>query len=476
MAKLNEMEVGKKIYEKIGGISNVNSVMNCMTRVRIDIKDESKVDIEGLKKIEGVLGVAEGPQLQIIVGPGASTKIANAMGEIGNISVDEDDESGKDKAERLAQEKKDEIKSKQKKTFFKDITKLISSIFVPLIPAFVGAGLIGGIASVFQNLMTAGNISGANWEVTISILNVIKTGVYGYLNIYVGINAAKVFGASDALGGVIGGVVYLTGMLPDVVIPNIFTGDPLVAGQGGIIGVIIAVAIMAWIEKKLHKIIPNSLDIIIVPAVTLLISGLITLLLIMPIAGWISNGLIGGIDWILTKGGIFAGFALGGLFLPLVIFGLHQILTPIHIEMINTQGATYLLPILAMAGAGQVGAALAVLVKCRKNKPLVNITRGSLPVGILGIGEPLIYAVTLPMGRAFITACIGGAIGGAVIGAFGGIGATAVGPSGVALIPLIYNNKWLGYVIGLLAGYAGGFVATYLFGIDKKYTEAVELD
>ncbi len=91
--------------------------------------------------------------------------------------------------------------------------------------------------------------------------------MYGYLNIYVGINAAKVFGGSDALGG----VVYLTGMLPDVVIPNIFTGDPLVGGQGGIIGVIIAVAIMVWIEKKLHKIVPNTLDIIVVPAVTLLI-------------------------------------------------------------------------------------------------------------------------------------------------------------------------------------------------------------
>lgn len=95
--------------------------------------------------------------------------------------------------------------------------------------------------------------------------------MYGYLNIYVGINAAKVFGGSDALGGVIGGVVYLTGMLPDVVIPNIFTGDPLVGGQGGIIGVIIAVAIMVWIEKKLHKIVPNTLDIIVVPAVILLI-------------------------------------------------------------------------------------------------------------------------------------------------------------------------------------------------------------
>ncbi len=106
MAKLNEKEIGKKIFEKIGGVNNAKSVINCMTRVRIDIKDETEVDIEGLKKIEGVLGVAEGPQLQIIVGPGASTKIANAMNEVKNNSKYDEGESSKDKAERLAQEKR----------------------------------------------------------------------------------------------------------------------------------------------------------------------------------------------------------------------------------------------------------------------------------------------------------------------------------------------------------------------------------
>ncbi|GAB7169338.1 hypothetical protein TUA1478L_13340 [Lactiplantibacillus plantarum] len=130
----------------------------------------------------------------------------------------------------------------------------------------------------------------------------------------------------------------------------------------------------------------------------------------------------------------------------------------IHIEMINKLGMTPLLPILAMAGAGQVGAALALWIRCRNNKQLSNMIKGALPVGVLGVGEPLIYGVTLPLGRPFITACIGGGIGGAVIGGLGNIGATAIGPSGVALIPLIANGHWLGYVIGLLAAYAGGFV------------------
>lgn len=196
----------------------------------------------------------------------------------------------------------------------------------------------------------------------------------------------------------------------------------------------------------------------------------------MPIAGFISNGLLGVIDWVLNIGGAFSGFILGATFLPLVMFGLHQVLTPIHIEMINQSGATYLLPILAMAGAGQVGAAFALWVRCRKNKKIINLLKGALPVGILGIGEPLIYGVTLPLGRPFITACIGGGVGGAVIGAIGHIGASAIGPSGVSLIPLISHNMYVGYIAGLLAAYLGGFIFTYLFGTNKEMTAPQELD
>lgn len=199
-----------------------------------------------------------------------------------------------------------------------------------------------------------------------------------------------------------------------------------------------------------------------------MVMGLITIFLIMPIAGVISNSLVGALNWVLNIGGAFAGFVLGASFLPMVMFGLHQILTPVHLEMIEQTGSTLLLPILAMAGAGQVGAALALWVKCRKNTQLTELIKGALPVGILGIGEPLIYGVTLPLGRPFITACIGGGVGGAVIGLIGNIGATSIGPSGVALIPLIANGHWFGYVLGLLAAYAGGFVATYFFGTTKE--------
>lgn len=222
------------------------------------------------------------------------------------------------------------------------------------------------------------------------------------------------------------------------------------------------------LEKRLHKIIPEAIDIIVTPTIALLVIGLMTIFILMPFAGAVSNGLVGAINTILNVGGAFAGFALGALFLPMVMFGLHQILTPIHLEMIDQSGMTLLLPILAMAGAGQVGAAVALWIKCRKNHQLTEMIKGALPVGILGIGEPLIYGVTLPLGRPFVTACIGGGIGGAVIGLIGGIGATTIGPSGVALIPLIADGKWWGYLAGLLAGYAGGFIMTYLFGVPQR--------
>lgn len=467
--------LAKLLVDDFGGSDNLIEVINCMTRVRVKVKDSSKVNFGAIKSREGVMGLVEGDQIQVVLGPGKSEKVAKAMAEISNAKLSEESAAGTD-LERRTRENKEAYKAKQTQSGFKKFTATIASIFVPLIPAFVGAGLIGGIASVLSNMATAGTLTGDGVNNLIQILNVMKNGLYAYLNIFIGINTAKVFGANEGLGGVVGGMVYLTGMNPDMPINNIFLGTPLAAGQGGVIGVLISVFLLSKIENALHKIIPDSLDIILVPMLSLLAVGLLTMFIIMPFAGLISNGLIGFINGVINIGGAVSGFILGALFLPMVMLGLHQILTPIHVAMIEQQGATYLLPILAMAGAGQVGAALAILVKCRNNKQITTIAKGGLPVGFLGIGEPLIYALTLPMGKAFITACLGGGIGGAVIGAIGSIGSTAIGPSGLALIPLIYQNRWLGYLAGLIAGYIGGFVLTYFFGVDQKYVDGASLD
>lgn len=471
-------ELAKLLIDDFGGGENIIEVINCMTRVRVRVKDQGKVNFDVIRSREGVMGLVEGDQIQVVLGPGKSEKVAKEMSSLANakFSTQTNEEVSKDDLERRTKENKEAYKSMQKPSAFKQFTATVASIFVPLIPAFVGAGLIGGISSVLSNVVTAGSLTGDGVNTFIQILNVMKSGLYAYLNIFIGINAAKVMGANQGLGGVVAGMVYLTGMNPDAPINNIFLKTPLSPGQGGVIGVLIAVWILSKVENSFHKIIPDSLDIILVPMLSLLVTGLLTMFIIMPLAGLISNALIGFIDGVINIGGAVSGFILGAIFLPMVMLGLHQILTPIHVAMIEKQGATYLLPILAMAGAGQVGAAIAVLVKCRKNKQLTTIAKGGLPVGILGIGEPLIYALTLPMGKTFITACLGGGVGGAVIGLIGQIGATAIGPSGLALIPLIYENRWLGYVLGLIAAYIGGFVFTYLFGIDEKYVRGEALD
>ncbi|EOA8378706.1 N-acetylmuramic acid phosphotransfer permease [Staphylococcus aureus] len=471
-----EQQLAERIIAAVGGMDNIDSVMNCMTRVRIKVLDENKVDDQELRHIDGVMGVIHDERIQVVVGPGTVNKVANHMAELSGVKLgdpiphhhnDSEKMDYKSYAADKAKANNEAHKAKQKNGKLNKVLKSIANIFIPLIPAFIGAGLIGGIAAVLSNLMVAGYISGAWITQLITVFNVIKDGMLAYLAIFTGINAAKEFGATPGLGGVIGGTTLLTGIAGKNILMNVFTGEPLQPGQGGIIGVIFAVWILSIVEKRLHKIVPNAIDIIVTPTIALLIVGLLTIFIFMPLAGFVSDSLVSVVNGIISIGGVFSGFIIGASFLPLVMLGLHHIFTPIHIEMINQSGATYLLPIAAMAGAGQVGAALALWVRCKRNTTLRNTLKGALPVGFLGIGEPLIYGVTLPLGRPFLTACIGGGIGGAVIGGIGHIGAKAIGPSGVSLLPLISDNMYLGYIAGLLAAYAGGFVCTYLFGTTK---------
>ncbi|MDR3128383.1 MAG: PTS transporter subunit EIIC [Bifidobacteriaceae bacterium] len=503
MADNKNQILGQAIFDKVGGLDNVVKIYSCMTRVRLKIRDLAKVNIGQLKAIPEVLGIVEDADtIQVVIGPGKSVKVADLMAQMAGVkqgdeivinSADQtktannklakslpasdnlavettaqtNNLSNRQMAEVKAKEVKAQQKKKQKNGLGKKILKSIAAVFVPLIPGMVGAGLIAGIGSVVSNMIVGGQLSGEPWTSVVLYTGIIQKALFSYLAIYCGINAAKEFGGTAVIGGIIGGISLLPGITDKQTIPNIFDGGVLTSGQGGVIGVLLVVWLACLLEKWCRKWVPDSLDIIVTPTIVLIIISAIELLFIMPLAGYISQGLVGGINWILFVGGPISGFILGSVFLPMVMFGLHQILTPIHMEMIANQANTPLLPILAMAGAGQVGAALALIVKCHKNKELMGLIKGALPVGILGIGEPLIYGVTLPLGRPFITACLGGGIGGAIIGGIGGIGAIAIGPSGLALLPLIYQGKWLFYLISLLSGYLGGFILTYFFGIPK---------
>lgn len=190
-------------------------------------------------------------------------------------------------------------------------------------------------------------------------------------------------------------------------------------------------------------------------------------------AGKVASAIGTAADELLTHGGAAAGLLLGGLFLPLVMLGLHQALIPLHATLIEQQGYTVLLPVLAMAGAGQVGAALAVYVRLRRAEALRRTIRSALPAGLLGVGEPLIYGVTLPLGRPFATACVGGAVGGEWSACSGWRATRSArrrsarragrcSPAGRPRRRPRHGRRLRG---GLFAGYAAGFLATYFFGL-----------
>jgi PTS system sucrose-specific IIC component len=188
----------------------------------------------------------------------------------------------------------------------------------------------------------------------------------------------------------------------------------------------------------------------------------------MPISGFVSDGLIYVLELLVSSEipavSIISGYILSAIFLPMVLLGLHHGLIPIYAVQLETFGGVSLFPVLAMAGAGQVGAAIAIYFKAKRagNNKLQQIISGALPAGVLGIGEPLIYCVTLPLGKPFITAGLGAGFGGAYV-MLSKVLAGAWGPSGLAAIPLMQSGSMLNYILGLLISYIGGFIITYLF-------------
>ncbi|MBP3040428.1 PTS transporter subunit EIIC [Bacillaceae bacterium Marseille-Q3522] len=470
---MNNAELAKVLLDLLQGKDNIKSFANCMTRLRVNIKDRSNIELDQIKKIEGVLGVVDDETIQIILGPGKVKKVADEFSKLTGLTGGEI--SG-DRSLDLAGDTKAVYKAKQKTRVHK-VLRHIGNIFVPLIPGFVASGLILGIANLIFNLANP-EVAVINPAVLESpwyiLLRNIGSLLFGALGIFTGINAAREFRGTAVLGGIAGLIIY-SPVLDQIGALNLFGIDfTLKTGLGGLLGVILAAYVFAKIENYFRKFIPDSLDMLVTPLITILFGSFITLVIIQPIAGWIMSGITWFlVDVMLKIGGLLGGFVLAATFLPLVTLGLHQGLTPVHLDLINSLGYTPLFPVLGMAGAGQVGAAIAIYVKT-KDKRLKKTVGNALPAGILGIGEPLIYGVSLPLGRPFFTACLGAGFGGAWL-TIQNVGAISVGPSGVTLIPLVYGGKYLAYIVGLIISYAAGYLLTYFFGfkdemVDKLYS------
>ncbi|MFF5976773.1 PTS transporter subunit EIIC [Streptomyces sp. NPDC012769] len=475
--------VAAAILPLVGGAGNITSVAHCMTRLRLGLRDRSLVRDEALRALPSVLGVVEDDTYQIVLGPGAVARVTpefealvaaaapllHVHGEAAAPKVTAPKHTAEDLAAAGAAIRA--ARKARNATPFKLFLRRIANIFVPLIPALIGCGIIAGLNGLLVNLGWLPGVTPA--------LAAVASGFMALIAVFVGYNTAKEFGGTPILGGAVASVIVFAGVQKIEVF-----GRPLSPGQGGVLGALGAAVLAVYVEKWCRRRVPEALDVLVTPALTVLVSGLVTVFGLMFVAGEVSRAIGDFADWLLANAGAGAGFVLGGLFLPLVMLGLHQALIPIHTTLIEQQTYTVLLPILAMAGAGQVGAAMAVYVRLSRNGSLRRTIRSALPAGLLGVGEPLIYGVSLPLGRPFVTACVGGAFGGGFVGLFtmlgAKVGSTAIGPSGWALFPLLDGNKGMGetvaiYAGGLLVGYATGFLATYFFGLGRALIEEYDV-
>ena len=459
-------EFAAKIIELVGGKENIFSAANCMTRLRMRLREPRKVSKESLKQTEGVLGVVEGETLQVVVGPGKAQKLADIFIEMGiakDASLAEDWETNKAS-----------MKAIRKPSRFKNALRTVGDIFIPLIPAIIAAGILNGIGGLVANLQKGGTLpADQTWNMIRMMTTLIGGGFLGYFAIFTGVNAAKKFGATEGLGGMVGGISIMPAIDDIAKALGLFNEQiPLESilrsGKGGIIGVIVGVWILAKLEKRVRRHTPDVLELIVTPIVSLVVTASLMVFVIMPASGFLSDELINVLNVIISSDNfivqIVSGYILAAVFLPMVLLGLHHGLIPIYAVQLQQTGSITLFPVLSMAGAGQVGAAIAIYLKARNagNYRMKRVIAGALPAGILGIGEPLIYGVTLPLGKPFITAGLGAGFGGAYIMA-SKVLFTAWGPSGLTAIPLAQPASIMNYIYGIFISYAAGFIITMLF-------------
>ena len=481
---MDNQQIARSILAAVGP-ENITEAYNCMTRLRLRVSAVT-VTKEQLKKIAGVKGVIlNDGEIHVVLGPGKAENVAkeckrllaeqekteasaqagatDSDGSSANNSLYENTKpvpAVKQKPEARIGDGKElhaEIKKRNSRSVLKRMLQRVGHIFIPLIPAFIGCGLLTGLVSLL--LKISPELAGNSY---IQYLKLAGGSIFTVLNAFIGLYACKEFGGTPALGGAMAALLTAPG-LADIT----FMGSPLIPGRGGIFASLLIGAATALIETRLRKHIPESVSLFLAPLVTITVVALAGLFIFQPLGGVLSDVLSYYTVHSIQTGGAVTGFVIGGIFLPIVMVGVHHGLTPIHADMLATMGMTVLLPIAAMAGCGQVGASFAVYLKS-KNKFLRRTILSSLPVGMLGIGEPLIYGVTLPLGKPFVCACIGGAFGGAWQ-AYHGIGSYALGISGIPLAAA--TNHVLLYLIGVLIAYIAGFAATWVAGFDDPPEE-----
>ena len=462
-------KTAQDILDHVGGSKNIASAAHCATRLRLVIADNKKVSKEALENVAGVKGVFEASgQLQIILGTGTVNKVFAEFIDIAGITA-----SSKAEAKEAAAEKQN---------WFMRAIKLLGDIFVPIIPAIVASGFLMGIMNSLD-FMNSNGFLHINTHSSIYVFaNLFSNIAYTFLQILIAFSAAKAFGANQYLGAVIGMIMIHPSLQNAYTVAtegvqqtqSVFFGlfkIDMVGYQGHVIPVIIAVWILAVIEKKLHKIVPEVLDLFVTPLVSVFVTGYLTLSIVGPIFVWAENAILGAIQWMLTLPLGIGSLIMGGLYAPTVVTGIHQMYTAIDIGQLAKYGVTYWLPLASAANVAQGAAALAVGIKS-KDKKIKSLALPSSLSAFMGITEPAIFGVNLRFFKPFIAGCIGGGCG-ALYASLVHLGAKGTGVTGIFGILLCLNQP-LQYLIEMVIAVGVAFVISFLIYKDAEPKAATE--
>ncbi|MEZ2683610.1 sucrose-specific PTS transporter subunit IIBC [Proteus vulgaris] len=448
---MNIENIARQLVPLLGGAENIASAAHCATRLRLVLVDDTKADKEAINKLEGVKGCfSNAGQIQVIFGTGLVNKVHAAFIAAAGIG-----ESSKSEAANIAAKKLNP---------FQRIARLLSNIFVPIIPAIVASGLLMGLLGLMK---TNQWVSPDN--ALYIMLDMCSSAAFIILPILIGFTAAKEFGGNPYLGATLGGILThpaLTnawGVATGFNTMNFFGLEVAMIGyQGTVFPVLLAVWFMSVLEKQLRKVVPNALDLIITPFLTVIISGFVALLVIGPVGRLLGDGISLLLSTLITQAGWIAGLIFGGLYSVIVITGIHHSFHAVEAGLLGNPniGVNFLLPIWAMANIAQGGACIAVWFKTKDAK-IKAITIPSGFSAMLGITEAAIFGINLRYGKPFVAALIGGAAGGAwVVGSH--VYMTAVGLTAIPGIAIVQAGSIMNYIIGLVIAFVTAFVISLL--------------
>lgn len=389
------------IIEDVGGVDNIQRMTHCMTRLRFNLADDKKADLDAISKINGVLNTQfQNSQLQIVIGPA----VADWYDEISNLTG-------------IGQEESQETDVKEKKGFFSKLLEIFSNVFLPVIPAIAGAGMMKAILGLLSSFSLISQKSDSY-----IILNLMADATFYFLPFLLAISAAKLFKTNAILSAVLAGALLYPSLINNVgKISNYhFLGLPIpvINYSASVLPIILSVWIMSYLYRFVDKHMPDMLKVIFVPTVVLIIMIPIELIAIGPLGNYLGSILSAASMKLFSFSGALAGAILGGLRPLLVMTGMHQALTPIVFQNFASKGYDVLMPTMLVSTFAQATGVLTMAFKTRSKKEKSVIYASGISA-ILGITEPALYGVIVKYKRVLLSVCIGGGLGAAYVSAMG---------------------------------------------------------